>query len=474
MAYYSFYKIIKDIIRTIFGNKFLKYLFIFIIVFLIYTIFLKGTSYGAYSFDIQFDNGTSTTLTLPQWVENDNYYYLFFYDSRPQDLFWFGYVFSTTPITFTGFSNGTLKGNFVYNYYQAGRSTFLSTLKPEIENMSKPTSYLTTGYTASWWFSSDTTYFCNHDIVNTTTNTTVFTNNSVPPFIAPFITTPATAFQNLTFSRLLIEAGSLTSSETFYLHRLEITDTMTDGNITYYYYSDKTFPLDINSKYYKQFLDTDGFYYSIPKYEFNFATDKQYLFVLDNSAEQYNNSVGLIDTSFNGVYHVYSLDTTGLYSSADVTNDNLDEINENLDETKTFEDTLLSDEFDEDLPNDTLNSLGGGFRDSVDDTQYVGLFSTIFQKLGTIFNGDYDSIEEIKIYLPHSNNKYISLRSDLLKNFIYNEQFTTLYDLVQIFWLYIFGVYVFSFSYSIIRAIKSGSLLGGYSWENEAITSTML
>lgn len=148
----------------------------------------------------------------------------------------------------------------------------------------------------------------------------------------------------------------------------------------------------------------------------------------------------------------------------------LNALNNQGEQNQQFYNSVLSNQFNESQPGDTLNSMGGGFRDSVDDSSYVGLFSTVVSKFAAIINGDYSSVEEIHIPLPNSD-KYITLKSDLLSSFIQN---TFIYDFLQIFWTYLFGMYIFKYSYSLIKAIKTGSILSGYSWENEAITSSML
>ena len=52
MGFYSFYKIVKDIIRTLFGNRFLKLVLIMLIIMLV----LGSLSNCFASYDVTLDN----------------------------------------------------------------------------------------------------------------------------------------------------------------------------------------------------------------------------------------------------------------------------------------------------------------------------------------------------------------------------------------------------------------------------------
>lgn len=46
--------------------------------------------------------------------------------------------------------------------------------------------------------------------------------------------------------------------------------------------------------------------------------------------------------------------------------------------------------------------------------------------------------------------------------------------LVEAFWYFVFGIYLFRFVSNLIHKIKSGDILNGYTNDNEIITSSML
>ena len=72
MGFYSFYKIIKDMFRTLFGNKILKIAIIIILFFIILTI--KEKCFAITTFDPNFhlDNLTFTTSNINSWSSGIN------------------------------------------------------------------------------------------------------------------------------------------------------------------------------------------------------------------------------------------------------------------------------------------------------------------------------------------------------------------------------------------------------------------
>ena len=72
MGFYSLYKILKDMLRTLFGNTFLK---IFLVIAIVFTVvFIYSEKTFAYSTS---DNLTFTfhnkNYTLPSWIEGHKY-----------------------------------------------------------------------------------------------------------------------------------------------------------------------------------------------------------------------------------------------------------------------------------------------------------------------------------------------------------------------------------------------------------------
>lgn len=144
-------------------------------------------------------------------------------------------------------------------------------------------------------------------------------------------------------------------------------------------------------------------------------------------------------------------------------------IQEQTEQDSEFYNTILSNDYDENKIDGSLSSVGSA-TDSVDDTEYTGLFSAVFSKFSNIINGNYNNVEIIS-YPIMNTNKNIEIRSDILSSHIEN---TFIYTFLQCFWYFLFGMYIFKFSNNLIRKIKSGNILNGYENNDEVITSTML
>lgn len=102
--------------------------------------------------------------------------------------------------------------------------------------------------------------------------------------------------------------------------------------------------------------------------------------------------------------------------------------------------------------------------DNVSSTEIQGLFTTIFNNFNSAITGGTDSIV---VPLPHGGQ--LVLYSNVVSSHLGN-----LTALVQAFWYFVFGLYAFKFVNNIIRSIKSGNILNGFSNNNEVITSSML
>lgn len=72
MGFYSIYKIIKDMIRTLFGNKILKFIIITIIL-LILSLLLNNESKAYSTSDSLTFTFHNSTYTLPSWIEGHRY-----------------------------------------------------------------------------------------------------------------------------------------------------------------------------------------------------------------------------------------------------------------------------------------------------------------------------------------------------------------------------------------------------------------
>lgn len=146
------------------------------------------------------------------------------------------------------------------------------------------------------------------------------------------------------------------------------------------------------------------------------------------------------------------------------------QIIEKLDEQTAIQEDIkneiTSTEFD-----DSVVNIDSSVVENVDDNKVTGLFSTIFNNFNNLISTiNFNEVEVISIGLPYVNRS-IDLRSDILSNIISG---TILGNLINIAWYSLFGLYLFKFVTHIYSSIKSGSILNGFSFSDEVISSTML
>lgn len=136
--------------------------------------------------------------------------------------------------------------------------------------------------------------------------------------------------------------------------------------------------------------------------------------------------------------------------------------------TNTINDSLTSTDYDE-----SGASIDTSATDDIDNTSAINLFSTIFTNFGNLINNNnWNSVETIRIGLPYvDESQYIELRSDIVSSRL---QGTLIYTIIVTAWYSAFGLYIFKFVNKLFIAIKSGNILGGFNFDDEVITSTMM
>lgn len=144
-------------------------------------------------------------------------------------------------------------------------------------------------------------------------------------------------------------------------------------------------------------------------------------------------------------------------------------INQQSQQNQQFYNNILSNDYNQNQAGDTLNGISSS-SSQIDDSNYTGLFSTIFSKLSSIFNSDYNNVSIIEIPYPFTTKK-LTFRSDIMSERI---KHTFLGTFLQTFWMFSFGMYIFRFSYNIVKSAKDASVLNGVKTQTEVITDSLL
>lgn len=152
-------------------------------------------------------------------------------------------------------------------------------------------------------------------------------------------------------------------------------------------------------------------------------------------------------------------DTSSVVSAINETNAKLNQTNSRL---ATLDSDITSTTYDENEVNVDTSAI-----DDVDNSEYTGLFTTIFNSFNNAISSD--SVEYLRIPLPNSRGQMLIIPSNLVSRYLSG----TLQGLISAFWYFVFGFYAFKFVNNLIVKIKDGSIMDGYH-SSEVITSDMV
>lgn len=214
MGYYSFYRIIKDIIRNFKKNKVLV-----IIAIIILCCFICNKVFATNDIIVKNPyNNQEVNVTFPSWVENDNLNYFFMYHFTNRENFYYVlfYFDKNDNITLTRQSDGSYKlGGMVYlntlgRYYNWN---WYYEILDNIRNQSKPNKVGGGGYYISSNYVSLDNYYTNANIKDTSGNV-IFKNNSIK---SPQVTTSLEDLQTLNFDTISVSANSWSDKDLYIL-----------------------------------------------------------------------------------------------------------------------------------------------------------------------------------------------------------------------------------------------------------------
>lgn len=141
-----------------------------------------------------------------------------------------------------------------------------------------------------------------------------------------------------------------------------------------------------------------------------------------------------------------------------------DKIESNADKnTDKIKDTMTSTDYDDSSVNIDTSAA------DLDDSSVTGLFETLFTNFSNKIS-NYGGVETISIPVPFTTEN-LELKSNLLSSII---EGTFLSTFIRLLWYYLFGLYLFKFVNKLYNSVKSGVILGGISFNDEVISSTML
>lgn len=513
MGYYSFYKIIKDIFRTIFGNKALKFTFIFLLVFFILFLFNKNKVSAVSSLELK-----DGSITLPAWIDGSTYNAYIFQSEIDEN----GYYNFVTVFTRGGgnLKLGTYSGSTAFTNTGNGQSIQNRSNKITTFNgtVSQYQSYLnsnfgwTTGstgnsnmYWATWiTYPNLSTYgvdaencYINgtRDILNTD-NSVYIEGNSlyIPDSLVelPEIANSLSDLESLNFDVISVN-GRAYSNKDFDI--LFYDRNVKDTNSTEGLYPKRVITLNQNTSYFQADLTADpnkNAIYWIPideiglnlyiggtyeirlaervpldppqfgaDYYYNYLGDPvRFTISSDVSQDKINAINKEIEDTTNKKYHdetINKMDT--INNNINNLNNNINNVNDAL--TNTTPDSSVSSDIDNSLnfnnQNEGLNNLNGGF------------FSRLTTMLSNLLGYNLAEDTSVSLPLPNSNKSIVLHSKD-----IYDNVTGALRLIINAFWIYIFSFYMWKFINKIYIAVSTGNILDTFSSSGEAITNDML
>lgn len=295
------------------------------------------------------------------------------------------------------------------------------------------------------------------------------------PFVAPFFDN-ASEIENGNPDGVYISAGDISQNDNLYFHLLQIDTGLSSSDQSIYYYSDKTILLNKDSDYYRTWNDPsiEGFYYYIPRYKLGLSQNTSYLYVLNNSKQQIQNSFGIYEKDItNGIYDVVQSDTAGVITATEEESDRMKNIEQmlvnNQDSINNINDTLTNTTASEETETDVESSLNYSNENPTISNLRGGFFTRLSAMLANLTNYNLRQDTAVSVPLPHSDKNLTFHSID-----IYNNVPDPLKTIINLFWVFIFNFYLFKFVNHLYISITTGKILEDFNAKNEVITDQML
>lgn len=403
MGFYSIYRIIKDIVRTLFGNKFWKTILIIGLVLLFLFNFTKVFAAS--------DSPNAFTEEEKKWIVS------ILEDHPEYTQFFCHHAWNSTIVYFINSTSSSDK------FYLLGETLYCT--NPNL-TWYKYT-YSSTGL--SWsgssknghkCFSNAYDRYCSADIYADSIFSEISYKSTYAKYEEPHILNTAEDLATGKFDYLLITPGSLTRDKELGIRIHQILkgshDLDNDGVKEEYEYYDTLFKLQLNNNntYYK---DVNGKKcYQIPrdKLGISFKNENTYIIEIVNDID--GNDLITPDTF--ELYSSVRFTIGGLtaadeesnrynnliQSNKDQTDAIKDQTNAIKDQTDAIKDTsdkIFSDDYDE-----SKIDISTSESDKVDGTKVTNFVTSLLQNIQNIATGNWNSVETISIPLRLCRREY--------------------------------------------------------------------
>ena len=472
MGYYSIYKIIKDVIRTLFGTKFLK-LFIIFIIFFIVLFFLNVNGVFAVSPTVLTYNQETHNITYNNvdYKINDNFFtmpYLLIFEDTRSNAYQIRAIASSQPF-FMGdpYLNAYTIKNYVstelywkdFGYRNNGLNSIVTnTLSNYTYGL-----YSNGVQLGSNFISQENILFLNFDIYDyNNQENLLFSSNAIPQYIAPALSNTISDLENLNFTNFIINANDFTD---------EIENN--DGTLFMLFYNrslsnsqntDGLYPIK-EKGFTKGSIFTDVENSTSNNIIFSYPIFMSGVYFNIGSTYEIRFAKKVYNSEYNRMVYDYLGEPIQFTISSNVTQDYINQLNQ---QTATSSDNEDTQELQNSINQQTqsIDNINNSITDSNVDTSSINLptdntsdptqsgVDNIFQTIYNSFTSG--SAQDIVFPIPFTN-KSITLQSNYLYNMLNNYGASWIITIIQAFYWYIISRFIITDIMNKIRKIKQGN-----------------
>lgn len=474
MGFYNIYKIIKDMLRTLFGNKILKMLIIVILFFIIITIKQK-------CFGVVIDTtpliGHPIDINLSQY-DNKKYTICLSKVSNGEIQVLVGF---SSQNSCTYYPPDSSSNRYHINYFNniAGGSASYTSDADLINRIKSGLSVINGNYTGTPTYTMSIPPFTINPVFYTNNMTIYNPDGSIhySPYTPPTLSNTQTQLENLSFSNFTINTNSFTqdmiNNPDEPLVMLFYNRSLSNSNNT-----DGLYP--IKEKYfYKESIYFDSTNSTDTNYIFNYPIFKTGVFFNVGSTYEIKFAKRVYIQEYNTWGYDY-FDTNYVFTiSSNVTQDYINQLNQQT-ATSTDEDNQQKQLDVINNQTQSIDNINNSITDSNVDNSSINLptdntndptqsgVDNIFQIIYNAFTSG--TAQDIVFPIPNTN-KNITLSANYVADSLRNNNASWVIDIIQAFYWYIISRYIIVDIMQKVRKIKQGDL---ENIENSNIKEDML
>ena len=474
MGFYSIYKIIKDMIRTLFGKKFLKLFIIIIFIIIILFAINEKNVFALSPANVTYNQSThNVTYNNDNYKINDDVFtmpYLFFYEDTKYE--YIRIIASSKPFTFE-YKNGP-DGPFYNCHFDEQTQFYYYDFWYSPNNLTRLTDYTLANYHSFLmeyysihggnYVNQNNILFLNFDIYDyTNRNNIIFSSNAIPQYNSPTLSNTTSELENLNFNNFIINANDYTEdieNNDGTLYMLFYNRSLSNSQNTDGLYPIKEKGFTKGSIYTDSESSTsDNIVFSFPLFMsgvyFNIGSTYEIRFAKKSYNSEWN-------TDF---YEFFDNSYTFTISS-NVTQDYINQINQ---QTATSSDSEREQDLQNSINQQTqsIDNINNTITDSTVDSSSIELptdntndptqsgVDNIFQTIYNSFTSG--TAQDIVFPIPFTN-KSIILPANYIYNSLNNNNASWIITIIQAFWLYLISRFIITDIMSKIRKIKQGNL----------------